>query len=164
VLRIWRSGLDSLGGERGHSASWAQFRSCSREIVAAPVYGRRGSAATPLYPQKLALTSQTSVVWSVGIVRSQTKVTEFVSFVFMLYHLLGWPSSPIIQRRFGTTISILVFFMVIAVVRGPLSLVSATEKLLQRKSGGFCLENREYCRRESAALTMRHPSIRKSWH
>jgi hypothetical protein len=26
------------------------------------------------------------------------------------------------------------------------------------------LENREYGRRGSAALTMRHPSIRKSWH
>jgi hypothetical protein len=29
------------------------------------------------------------------------------------------------------------------------------------KSG---LENRDYGRRGSAALTMRHPSIRKSWH
>jgi hypothetical protein len=29
------------------------------------------------------------------------------------------------------------------------------------KSG---LENRHYGRRGSAALTMRHPSIRKSWH
>jgi hypothetical protein len=28
----------------------------------------------------------------------------------------------------------------------------------------FGLENRDYGRRGSAALTMRHPSIRKSWH
>jgi hypothetical protein len=26
------------------------------------------------------------------------------------------------------------------------------------------LENRDYCRRGSAALTIRHPSILKSWH
>jgi hypothetical protein len=45
-------------------------------------YGRRRSAnyATPLYPQKLALTS-TSGGRSVGIVRSRTPATEFVLFV-----------------------------------------------------------------------------------
>jgi hypothetical protein len=31
--------------------------------------------------------------------------------------------------------------------RGPLSLVSTTEELLGRKSGGSCLENREYGRK-----------------
>jgi hypothetical protein len=44
--------------------------------------------------------------------------------------------------------------------RGPLSLVSTTE-LLERKSSGSGLQNRDYGRRESAALTMRHVSIRK---
>jgi hypothetical protein len=47
-------------------------------------YGRRGSAALtmrhPLYPQKLALTSPTSGVRSVGIVCSQTQATELVSY------------------------------------------------------------------------------------
>ena len=37
---------------------------------------------TPLYPQKLALTSPTSGGRSVGIVRSRTKATEF-SLVFI---------------------------------------------------------------------------------
>jgi hypothetical protein len=32
--------------------------------------------------------------------------------------------------------------------RDPLSLVSTTEKLLDRKSSGSCLENREYGRRD----------------
>jgi hypothetical protein len=32
------------------------------------------------------------------------------------------------------------------------------------KSSGSRLENREYGRGGSAALTTRHPSIRKSWH
>jgi hypothetical protein len=44
---------------------------------------------------------------------------------------------------------------------GPLNLVSTTEELLERKSSGSCLEIRDYGRRGSAALTMRHPSIRK---
>jgi hypothetical protein len=32
--------------------------------------------------------------------------------------------------------------------RGPLNLVSTTEELLERKSTGSCLENREYGRRD----------------
>ena len=36
---------------------------------------------TPLYPQKLALTSPTGGGRSVGIVRVQTKATEFVCFM-----------------------------------------------------------------------------------
>jgi hypothetical protein len=37
-----------------------------------------------LYPQKLELTSQTRGIRSVGIVRSQTKATEFVSLFIRL--------------------------------------------------------------------------------
>jgi hypothetical protein len=40
---------------------------------------------------------------------------------------------------------------------GPLSLVSTTEELLERKSSGSCLENRDYGPRGSSALTTRHP-------
>jgi hypothetical protein len=40
---------------------------------------------TPLYPQKLALTSPTGGGRSVGIVRSRTKATEF-SFLAVLRH------------------------------------------------------------------------------
>ena len=42
---------------------------------------------TPLYPQKLALTSPTGDGRSVGIVRSRTKATEFslVLFCFVLF-------------------------------------------------------------------------------
>jgi hypothetical protein len=43
---------------------------------------RRTDHATPLYPQKLALTSPTSGGRSVGIVRSWTKATELVSFSY----------------------------------------------------------------------------------
>jgi hypothetical protein len=45
--------------------------------------------------------------------------------------------------------------------RGPPSLVITIEELLERKSSGSCLENRDYGLRGSFALTTRHPSIRK---
>jgi hypothetical protein len=48
--------------------------------------------------------------------------------------------------------------------RGPLSLVSTIGQLLERKSSVSGLEIRDYSHRGSAALTTRHPSIRKSWH
>jgi hypothetical protein len=41
--------------------------------------------------------------------------------------------------------------------RDPLSLVRTIEELLERKSRGSVLENRDYGRRGSVALTTRHP-------
>jgi hypothetical protein len=43
--------------------------------------------------------------------------------------------------------------------RGPLSLVSTIEELLERKSSSSGLENRNYVHGGSAALTTRHPSL-----
>jgi hypothetical protein len=40
---------------------------------------------------------------------------------------------------------------VVGLERGPLSLVSTTEELLDRKSSGSCLENREYGRRDPSS-------------
>jgi hypothetical protein len=54
-----------------------------------------------------------------------------------------------------------IFWEVVGQERGPLSLVSTTEEPLGRKSSGSGLENRDYGRRGSAALTTRHPIIRK---
>jgi hypothetical protein len=46
---------------------------------------------TPLYPQKLALTSPTGGGLSVGIVRSRTKAMELsFSKLFLLYRLLQY--------------------------------------------------------------------------
>jgi hypothetical protein len=45
------------------------------------VGNRRADRATPLYPQKLSLTSLASSGRSVGIVRSRTKATELVFFL-----------------------------------------------------------------------------------
>jgi hypothetical protein len=58
----------------------------------------------------------------------------------------------------------LVLVLAVGLERGPHSLVSTTEELLGRKSSGSSLEIRHYGRRGSAAMTMRHPSKRKSWH
>jgi hypothetical protein len=44
---------------------------------------RRADYATPLYPQKIALISPTSGGRPFGIVRSQTKATEFVFVCFI---------------------------------------------------------------------------------
>jgi hypothetical protein len=43
-----------------------------------------------------------------------------------------------------------IFWEVVGLERGPLSLVSTIEELLGRKSSGSCLENREYCRRDQS--------------
>jgi hypothetical protein len=50
-----------------------------------------------------------------------------------------------------------IFWEVVGLERDPLSLVSTTEELFGRKSSGSGLENRDYDRRKSAALTTRHP-------
>jgi hypothetical protein len=58
-----------------------------------------------------------------------------------------------------------IFWEVVCLERGPLSLVSTTEELLGRKSSVSGLENREYGRSGSASRWLRDtPPIRQSWH
>jgi hypothetical protein len=54
-----------------------------------------------------------------------------------------------------------IFWEVVGLERGPLSLLNTIEELLGRNSSSSGLENRDYDRRGFAALTMRHPSTRK---
>jgi hypothetical protein len=55
-----------------------------------------------------------------------------------------------------------IFWEVVGLEQGPLSLVSTVEELLGRKSSGSGLENRNYGRKETSALTTRNPSIRQA--
>jgi hypothetical protein len=52
---------------------------------------------------------------------------------------------------------------VVDLERGPLSLVSTTEELLNRESSGSCLENREYGRRDSSRWARDTLYLQKSW-
>ena len=69
-----------------HSASWGQLRSYLNEKSSGSRSRKQRLTAvgtccadhvTPLYPQKVALTSPTGGGRSVGIVRMRTKATEF---------------------------------------------------------------------------------------
>jgi hypothetical protein len=61
--------------ERRSSGSGLENRDCGLQGIS------RAEYATPLYPQKLALTSPTSGGRSVSIVRSRTKATELLLVV-----------------------------------------------------------------------------------
>jgi hypothetical protein len=54
-----------------------------------------------------------------------------------------------------------IFWDVVGLERGPLSLVKITEELHERKSSGSGLENRDQRPWESIALIMRHPLVAK---
>jgi hypothetical protein len=75
--------------------------------------------------------------------------------LFSTFHLTGPPlwssgqSSWIqIQRSWFDSQSYQIFCEVVGMERGPLSFVSTTEDLLERKSCGSSLENRKYGRRD----------------
>jgi hypothetical protein len=57
-----------------------------------------------------------------------------------------------------------IFRVIVRLERGPLSLVSTIEELLDRKRSSSGLEKRDYGRGRSAALTMPHSSTGKSRH
>jgi hypothetical protein len=57
-----------------------------------------------------------------------------------------------------------IFWEVVGLERGQLSLVSTTEELLERKSSGSGLEDSDYGCTGSAALTTRRTSIGESWY
>jgi hypothetical protein len=62
-----------------------------------------------------------------------------------------------IQRFRFDSRSYLIFSEVVGLERGPLSFVSTSKELLERKSSGSGLESREYGSRGSGTLTTWHP-------
>jgi len=59
--------------------NFVRYQRLAQRLTAVGI--RCADHVTPLYPQKLALTSPTSGGYSVGIVRSRTKATEFYQFL-----------------------------------------------------------------------------------
>jgi hypothetical protein len=57
-----------------------------------------------------------------------------------------------------------IFWEVVGLERGPLSLVGTIEELLRRNSSGSGLENRECSRGDPLRWPRETTSIRKSWH
>jgi hypothetical protein len=79
-----------------------------------------------------------------------------------------WSSDQIfwlqIQRSGFDSWRYQIFWEVVGLERGPLSLVSTIEKLLEIKNSGSGLERREYGCRDLWRWPHGTPSIRKSWH
>jgi hypothetical protein len=77
--------------------------------------------------------------------------------VFPVRYELNWSSVQSswlqIQRSGFDSRRYQIFREVVGLERSPLSLVSTIQELLGRKSSGSTLENRDYGRRGSAALT-----------
>jgi hypothetical protein len=75
----------------------------------------------------------------------------YYSYIFTLRPPLwssGQSSWLQIQRSGFDSWRYHIFWEVVGLERGPLSIVSTIEKLLERKSSGFGLENRDYGRRD----------------
>jgi hypothetical protein len=91
--------------------------------------------------------------WASYIRRMVTTI-EFLFDIQLWRWFLSWLQ---IQRPGFDSRRYQIFWEVVGLERGPLSLVTTTEELLGRKSSCSGLENREDGRRRSAALTTRHP-------
>jgi hypothetical protein len=105
-----------------------------------------------------------SLMTTVGcsIASKNTDTASFDSSTFAVI-LTVWDVFKIQRSRFDSQ-HYQIFWEVVGLERGPLSLVSTVEELLGRKSSGSGLENWDYGRRQYAALTTRPPPpiIRKS--
>jgi hypothetical protein len=114
--------------------------------------------------ENLALTSPTSCARSVGIVRYRTQATEFFNIVYNIPPLWSSGQSSWLQiRRPGFDSQHYQKKKVVRLEGGPLSLVSTTEELIDRKVAAPVQKT------ENTAVGIRHadhvaPSISKSWH
>jgi hypothetical protein len=89
---------------------------------------------------------------------------SFACCLFRVGFLLDWPSLWSngqsswlqIQRSGFDSRRYQIFWEVVGLERGPVSLMSTIEELFGRKRSGSRLESLNYCRRGSATLTTRH--------
>jgi hypothetical protein len=114
--------------------------------------------AVQYYPHKYVLVTQLSLSLRL---RYQNFICIKLLFLYLCGLVVRVPgyrsrSPGSISRRYQ------IFWEVVGLERGPLSLVSKIEELLGWNSSGSGLESREYGRRDPSRWP-RAPSIRKSW-
>jgi hypothetical protein len=115
-----------------------------------------------IQPQNFVVTVKTfRVCLEILISGLVTKLIECINLTVLSF-VLGslWSSGQSswlqMQRSEFDSRRYQIFWEVVGLERGPPSLVSTTEELLERRSRGSRLENRDYGRRGSDTLTTRH--------
>jgi hypothetical protein len=169
-----------LGGLRWDSNIWIWvLRDCNQWLIALqisdPSSRQRGH---PTWRRKNVIVEQRKLKSGHGLQRGPDSKANWptdrrsqyiLNLNLNLTCIIQWPplwssdqSSWLqIQRSGFVSRRYQIFWEVVGLERGPLSLVSTIEELLERKSSGYGLENRDYGLRRFAALTTRHPSISK---
>jgi hypothetical protein len=111
------------------------------------------AAQTLIYLQIIRVSSRSYY----SIIASYTPNTYSLCGLVVRVHDYRFRGPGFDSRRYQN------FWEVVGLERGPLSLVSTIEQLLERKNSGSVLENCEY---DVGILHADHvaPSIRKSWH
>jgi hypothetical protein len=102
---------------------------------------------TTVPPPASRLSRQCGILNTSQTYRPPRPVTGDSSFLRFLWSS-GQSSWLQIQRSGFDSRHCQIFWEVMGLERGPLSLVSSTKELLDRKSSCSGLENREYCRRD----------------
>jgi hypothetical protein len=102
-------------------------------------------------------------IWD-GYSGTRVGFLKVIQFPWLPLWSSGQSSWLQIQRSGFDSQGFKIFWEVVGLEQGPLSLVSTIEVLLGRESRSSGPENRDYGHRGSAALTTWHPSIRQSWH
>ena len=128
-------------------AAWIKSSGSGPENRLTAVGIRCADHVTPLYPQKLALTSPTGGGRSVGIVRSRTKATEFVIqfCTILMWVLYDWPGGDQIRPKDVATIHCITYVISYITYVGRvwpysnLSLMQLTHCDDKPKSASLCL-------------------------
>jgi hypothetical protein len=112
-----------------------------------------------------AVSVMNAVIFNAAFSSNTIASIYWTSVLTILDPLCGRQSSWLQSQRSGfDSRCYQIFWEVVNLERGPLSLVSTTEELLERKTSGSGLENRDYGGKGSVTQTTHHPCIRKSWH
>jgi hypothetical protein len=100
----------------------------------------------------------TSYSYCVPALSDLYNFSHFQTLKVFLCSSIMWFWSPLLSSGQNSR-HYQIFWEVVGLERGSLSLVSTIEELLERKSSGCSLENRDYSRMRYTTLTTRHPSF-----